>query len=493
VTNGLLVVELVSGRLKLGEGIGRDQNAQRQPAEVPVAGDPAAANPAAPTYASFSGVATLDNGYRDPERVGQRASATLDKQGDRAIDAALAQDPGAEIVEYNQVTGHNVPRVFRDFIQNGPVDGLFAFGHPITDPYWVRARIGGAERDVLVQLYQRRVVTYTPANPAAYQVEMGNVGQHYFQWRYPHLGHPWQPSAESYYDVPVAYVSPVSVDPWQIYLLGRNGISGPQITAGREETLPNSWRRSYLGGEPPRLLAASRRDGGSPKLYSIGMDDYFSDVRQHNPSGDLEWHYSQGAVSPDGTLIAMALDREDGFHSIGFQLFERTPITAAYILSLDHGCHYQSPSWMPDGSGLVFAANCGGKFAIYRADLRYFDGNLDDGFQFDLVNFRVLASTPNADNYAPRVSPDGAQVVFASNRDGQGELYVIGSDGQGERRLTASPGDDGAATWSPDSSEIIFESNRDGDYDLYQMRLADPRTLTQLTNSPVDERWPVWY
>jgi hypothetical protein len=33
-----------------------------------------------------------------------------------------------------------------------------------------------------------RVLTYTPSNPVAFRVEMGNVGQHYFAWRYPHLG-----------------------------------------------------------------------------------------------------------------------------------------------------------------------------------------------------------------------------------------------------------------------------------------------------------------
>ena len=71
------------------------------------------------------------------------------------------------------------------------VDWTFAMGLPITDAYWTRAKIGPDERDVLVQLYERRVLTYVPDNPAGYKVEMGNVGQHYFQWRYPHLGQPW--------------------------------------------------------------------------------------------------------------------------------------------------------------------------------------------------------------------------------------------------------------------------------------------------------------
>ena len=28
------------------------------------------------------------------------------------------------------------------------------------------------------------MLTYTASNPVAFKVEMGNIGQHYFQWRY---------------------------------------------------------------------------------------------------------------------------------------------------------------------------------------------------------------------------------------------------------------------------------------------------------------------
>src|SRR5690606_18565814 len=30
----------------------------------------------------------------------------------------------------------------------------------------------------------RRCLTYTPDNPPGWQVEAGNVGQHYYEWRY---------------------------------------------------------------------------------------------------------------------------------------------------------------------------------------------------------------------------------------------------------------------------------------------------------------------
>jgi hypothetical protein len=61
---------------------------------------------------------------------------------------------------------------------------FYATGFPITEPYWSRVPVGGTPRDVLIQCFERRCMTWTPSNPAGWQVEMGNVGQHYYRWRY---------------------------------------------------------------------------------------------------------------------------------------------------------------------------------------------------------------------------------------------------------------------------------------------------------------------
>jgi LPXTG-site transpeptidase (sortase) family protein len=37
---------------------------------------------------------------------------------------------------------------------------------------------------VLIQAFERRVLTYAPDQPAGWKVQMGNIGQHYFEWRY---------------------------------------------------------------------------------------------------------------------------------------------------------------------------------------------------------------------------------------------------------------------------------------------------------------------
>ena len=47
--------------------------------------------------------------------------------------------------------------------------------------------VGGIQHQVLVQVFERRVLTYTPSNPDGWKVEAGNVGQHYYTWRYTDL------------------------------------------------------------------------------------------------------------------------------------------------------------------------------------------------------------------------------------------------------------------------------------------------------------------
>ena len=43
--------------------------------------------------------------------------------------------------------------------------------------------MAGTSKRVLVQLFERRTLTYTPDNPSNWQVESGNVGTHYRMWR----------------------------------------------------------------------------------------------------------------------------------------------------------------------------------------------------------------------------------------------------------------------------------------------------------------------
>jgi TolB protein len=60
----------------------------------------------------------------------------------------------------------------------------------------------------------------------------------------------------------------------------------------------------------------------------------------------------------------------------------------------------------------------------------------------------------------PTWSPDGKQIAFGSNRDGNMNIFVMKADGSGTRRLTSDAADDTNPIWSPDGKEIAFTSYR---------------------------------
>ncbi|MEI7555014.1 alpha-galactosidase [Candidatus Chlorohelix sp.] len=192
LTNGLLVKELVSGQIQTGD----NRYSASSPATAPVAGDPAQVNPAAPTYATFTIFASLNNDHRATQNIGNPVNQWIDNRANLRVDSLLE---GYKVVNsyYEPLVGHNIPDVFINYFNSRGVvykdgyysydrlfDWVFAAGLPITEPYWITTKIAGKEQNVLVQLFQRRVLTYNPANSPEWRVEMGNVGQHYYTWRY---------------------------------------------------------------------------------------------------------------------------------------------------------------------------------------------------------------------------------------------------------------------------------------------------------------------
>lgn len=480
VTNGLLPVEMVSGRAKVGDAASAAENDQRTPAAIPVAGDLARVNPDAPTYASFARVATTDNSYTDRNRVGEKVGATFDKNGNIGFNQTLADLPGTNIVQYTTNTGHNIPKVFFDY-QNGlPVPAIAAFGYPITDPYWIRAKVGGVDKDIMVQLYERRVLTYTPSNNDPFKVEMGNVGQHYFQWRYAEMGTPWDAQDPS---LAISFASN-SATPGheEVFTIGADGANVRQLTLGGNATTPYSVRRSWLP-EQQYVAGSSTRDAGRQQLYRISFDGVTQRRLHESVSNDLK-----PAVSPDGTKIVFTTDRTGRFE---LYMLAVGGLGLTQLTRSSGTCVNDNPAWLPDGSGIVYESNCqGNNLEIYRADLKVNLDKLND-LQVDLVNVRRLTSNTTADR-AARVAPDGTRIAFVAERDGNAEVYVMNADGGQQRRLSNSNAADNAPSWSPNGTQLVFQSNRDGDDELYLMNANDGSGQVQITNNAANDRTPIW-
>ncbi|MBI4650328.1 PD40 domain-containing protein [Candidatus Desantisbacteria bacterium] len=71
-----------------------------------------------------------------------------------------------------------------------------------------------------------------------------------------------------------------------------------------------------------------------------------------------------------------------------------------------------------------------------------------------------LTDGENHNDFFPNWSPDSKKVVFQSNRDGNGEIYIMDGDGKNVKRLTNNNFEDSYPSFSPDGKKIIFQSQR---------------------------------
>ena len=113
----------------------------------------------------------------------------------------------------------------------------------------------------------------------------------------------------------------------------------------------------------------------------------------------------------------------------------------------------------------------------------------------DGTNPVQLTEDPWASDSGPAWSPDGQQIAFSSDRDGDDEIYVMNADGTNPVQLTHNLWEiDFAPSWSPGGTKIAFSSyNHTLNADVYVMN-ADGSNLVNLTeNQRADDFIASWH
>ncbi len=178
VSVGLLVRDLIAGQIQ----VGKNSFVQSAPANIPATGD-MGANPLSPTFASLAPIASIGGNIdanRTPNRVGQAVTELV--KADGTVEPGAVTNSSVTIAAYDSQIGHNIPKLFEDWLAKQPFPQQYLVGHPLTEPFWVDTMVGGKQKRILMQAFERRVLTYTPDNPASWQVEAGNVGLQYRAW-----------------------------------------------------------------------------------------------------------------------------------------------------------------------------------------------------------------------------------------------------------------------------------------------------------------------
>jgi Tol biopolymer transport system component len=127
------------------------------------------------------------------------------------------------------------------------------------------------------------------------------------------------------------------------------------------------------------------------------------------------------------------------------------------ILSGGHGNTDTLPAWSPDGSQIVFMSNRDGNFDIYVM-------NVDGSHVRQLTRdaFGALYFIKSAADITPTWSPDGERIAFASGRNNgmmtfmDTDIYLMDPDGSHVVRIPNDLYTDAFPAWSPDGKKIAF-------------------------------------
>ena len=275
----------------------------------------------------------------------------------------------------------------------------------------------------------------------------------------------------------------------EIYLMNPDGKRLRRLTRHPQYDSAPAW-----SPDGQKITFLSFRD--EHRIQARGM--ILSDIYVMNPDGTNPINLTQSAKrmdsgatwSPDGKQIAFT--STEHFHA-NVWLMDADGGNPRNLTNHDAGDGSGgsgAPDWSPDGRQIVFHSerNIDWEFEFPR-NLEVYVINADGATPINLTNHPARDGSPDW-------SPDGIQIAFESNRDGNWEIYVMNADGTNPINLTNHLDGDRSPDWSPDGRHIAFSSERDRKDDdknveIYVMN-ADGTNPINLTNHPAIDRGPSW-
>ena len=190
-----------------------------------------------------------------------------------------------------------------------------------------------------------------------------------------------------------------------------------------------------------------------------------------------EWDDITPALSPDGTRLAFASNRNGPFDLYLLDLL--TGETTHLTNSPAYDAH---PTWSPDGLFLAYESLPADNLEIFVAPI---DGSSDP----------IQLTTDPGPDYAPAWSPQGRQVAFVSTRSGESEIWLADLQNPDQRFTNFSRNPDSLDThpaWSPDGNTLAWATVAHGIRTLRVAPLADPGADQPQNRAGGAGDWPVY-
>jgi len=234
-----------------------------------------------------------------------------------------------------------------------------------------------------------------------------------------------------------------------------------------------------------------------------------------SPFTSYRGHERFPAISPDGTQIAFAWDRDEGSD---YDIYVKQRNTESPLQLTDAPENEVYPTWSPDGSTIAFlrGGEEGGIFTIPvlgGPETRLLrsrglgpgidwspDGELlaysaiDSAGGAGSIRFLSLATRESTvlthpapsfqGDFYPAFSPDGRSLAFVRSDDAyMHDIYLTRLPDGEERRATFAQGQVVGIDWTRDGKELIFAAAPSGNFSLWRLRVGDGRVTLLPTQS----------
>ncbi len=212
--------------------------------------------------------------------------------------------------------------------------------------------------------------------------------------------------------------------------------------------------------------------------YQETIDSPPRQVRPDGVSGDQ----TAPRLSPDGKTVAFEVTGEGIYSCSLAQNRQCSKVT--------HGSHATRPAWQAATGELVFT---GFDFSAEQETANFHITT--NGRK----NTDVLLHQTGIQDY-PDVSPDGRRVAYTSSQTLTPlrgtyqviqQLWLLTPGNGAVEQLIPGNRQDMQPRWSPDGKQLAFASNRNGQFDIWTVS-DDGSDLKRLTNQPESETWPAW-
>lgn len=321
VTEGLLALEMTTGEIELGNSLLEPQT----PPSITI--DSGSPDDRIPTYASLSLV--VQHPSVDMVGKGNMPVQWIDQRG------VPETRPGPMTVtsgDYIKSTHQNVPSIFTNLFSQQPFgtsSWISVMGLPISPPFWTYYRRDHVALPSLIQVFERRILVYTPSLPQGSQFTVPNTGRHYYRWRYgsdpPRTWpNPTPGTLDSHISVPSGFRAGVVAEGLGTPVGLAIGPTGELWIATEEGNIlrVDSWHDDGSANEITTVatgLPSPRGIVSSGKLVYVAVDDGIVKIpnRDVNAKGGAPSYLTHAIKPSPGSLGALVVDQRGNLYLTG--------------------------------------------------------------------------------------------------------------------------------------------------------------------------------